>query len=642
MLRKALLYIILFLFSILFAAAPKLTTRDVKIKINEILKDHVIYRALNEELVERILRNFIEQLDPLKTYFLEPEIVEWLFPSDELKKRILDRFRKNDYSEFSKIYDLMLKAIDRREKIESTIENTQLPQVVSIKELKQIEWTQSQDELTDKILKIKALQLEAADKLKDETREKFTKRIKKRRLNREAKLQKSSKDNQKSLILSYVLKAVASSLDAHTNYLTPQEATQLMIQIQQKLSGIGAILRDDLNGIVVAQIIAKGPAAKSGKLKIKDRIIAVDDRPIVGMEITEAVELIRGEKGSNVTLTIIRGEKEKIDITITRDEVILEDTRLESSYQPYGDGIIAHLHLGSFYQNKHYSSAEDIKNTLEKLKLSHNLKGVIFDLRNNTGGLLSQAVEVTGLFISKGIVVSIKDNTGNIKHLRDRGGKITWDGPLLVLTNRASASASEIVAQSLKDYGRAIVVGDEKTFGKGSFQTFTLDHKNAKISPKGEHKVTRGLYYSVSGKSPQLVGVSADIVAPGILSNLDIGEEYEKAALKPDSIEPNFEDDLSDIPYMYKQKVSLLYKNNLQPILTKYKKYIDVLNDNSKKRIEKNKNYQSFLQEIAKENFSGSSVDLFGQSDLQLLETYNIMKDLIFFLECREKLALSY
>ena len=281
--------------------------------------------------------------------------------------------------------------------------------------------------------------------------------------------------------------------------------------------------------------------------------------------------------------------------------------------------MIAHLRLFSFYQDQKSSSASDLKKAIERIKKEHKLNGVLLDLRGNAGGLLTQAVAVTGLFINKGIVCSIKDNTGKIQHLRELEGNPIWDGPLLVLTNRASASAAEIVAQTLQDYGRSLIIGDDRTFGKGSFQTFTLDPiQNPKVNPKGEYKVTRGCYYTVSGKSPQLIGVKSDIVLPGLLSQLEVGEQFSKFPLENDQIDPHFDDDLADISPFHRMQLGPMYKYNLQTKLTTYEPFLPKLISNSKARIELNKNYQNFLAEIEKKNFDSKPVELFNQSDLQL------------------------
>ena len=241
---------------------------------------------------------------------------------------------------------------------------------------------------------------------------------------------------------------------------------------------------------------------------------------------------------------------------------------------------------------------------------------------------------VSGLFITKGIVVSIKDENGALQHLRDVDPATIWNGPLVVLIDRTSASASEIVAGTLQDYGRALIVGDDHSFGKGSFQTFTLDslHNNA-VNPEGEYKVTRGRYYTVSGKTPQLVGVISDIVVPGIYSESDIGEKFAKYPLDNDQIEPNFNDTLSDIPFIHRLKYESLYKFNLQPKLTTYLPYILTLRKNSEVRIQNNGNYQNFLTELKKKKRnSDDEMSQFGQNDLQLEEGNNVMKDLILLL----------
>jgi len=605
----------------------------------------VCHKALTTDLIQRTLQNFLEELDPTKTYFIESEIADWIHPSETTLQRALSGFKNNDFSLFQEIHSAYIIAMERRSAIESDISQRELPIGVKSEEFKDLEWALCHEDLVNRNLRIKALQLEATEKLGDESQSKFVQRIQKRRHNRELEMSGATLDDRNKITLSLLLKASTAALDSHTNYFTPTEANQFMIQVQQRLFGIGAQLRDDLDGLSVTRILENSPASLSNKLKINDKIIAVDHEPVVGMEITEAVELIRGEKGTPVLLTILRetteGESkqtEKSEIELIRNEVVLDETRLESNVEPYGDGVIATLKLFSFYQDPKSSSASDIRKAIDQIKKENKLKGVILDLRSNAGGLLTQAVSVTGLFINKGIVVSIKDNTGKVQHLREVDGKPAWEGPLFVLVNRASASAAEIVAQTLQDYGRAIVVGDDHTFGKGSFQTFTLDPiNNPKVNPQGEYKVTRGRYYTVSGKSPQLTGVISDIDIPGILSQLDIGEKYAKFPLENDQIEPHFEDDLSDISPFHRIQLGPMYKYNLQTQLTTYVPFLDVLKKNCNVRISSNKNYQNFLTELAKKNFDSDPIELFGQTDLQLSEAHNVMKDLIFLMSIEDR-----
>lgn len=641
MFKRLGLLFFLVVFALCEAKPPQLTPHDTRIKVEEILKAHVSYQKLTTELVRRALQNYLEEIDPLKTYFIADEVDKWVNPSDELLNKTLEGYKKEDFKTFIEIHEKMVSAIKRRDVIEKNMEKAELPKGVKPSEFKDAPWVANEAELQDRLLRIKSLQLEAAKKLDPETMQQFLQRLNKRRANREEELTAHSSQERQQLVLSYVLKATSSALDSQTAYFTPSEANQFMMQVQQRLFGIGAQLRDDLNGFTITRLIEGGPAMMSNKLKLGDRIIAVDHEPVMGMDITEAVELIRGPQGTAVTLTILRAnsgdenkQEEKLDIEIIRAEVVLKETRLETNFEPYGDGVIAILHLFSFYQDNNSSSAGDLREALEKLKKEHHLKGVVLDLRNDAGGFLPQAVAVTGLFITKGIVVSVKDNSGAVQHLRNTEENITWDGPLMVLTNRGSASAAEIVAQTLQDYGRAIVVGDAETFGKGTFQTFTLESVNyGKVNPKGEYKVTRGRYYTVSGKSPQLTGVKADIIVPSLLAELDVGEKYSKFPLENEVISPNFEDDLSDIPLVHRAQINRLYKFNLQTVLDAYNPYIDQLRANSKRRIENNKNYQNFLKEIAKKDFVSEHIEIFGQADLQLNEAMSIMKDLIFLLD---------
>ena len=623
------------------AKPPQLTSRDARVKIDEILKAHVTYHELTPELITRAFSNYLEEIDPGKTYLLKDEVDRWTNPDPALLQETVANIQKENFSNFEALHAIIFTAIERRERIEVQIVDTPLPKNVHPSDFKDIEWAESEEVLIDRIVSIRALQLEAAEKLDQKIKDQFMQRLEKRRVKREEELITTSLKERQRLVLAFTLKAVSSALDSQTVYFTPVEANQFMIQVQQRLFGIGAQLRDDLNGFTIVRLLEGGPAKDGNKMKVNDKIIAVNHEPVVGMDIIEAVELIRGPKGTPVILTVLRElgneedkREEKIDIKITRREVVLTESRLEKSYEPFGDGVIGLLHLYSFYQDSTTSSTQDLKEAIQELKKEHNLKGIILDLRSNAGGLLPQAVSVSGLFIKKGIVVSVKDNTGQVQHLRNIDDNPVWNGPLLILTNRLSASAAEIVAQALQDYGRAIVIGDETTYGKGTFQTFTLESANyGKVNPKGEYKVTRGRYYTVSGKSPQLIGVKPDVIVPGIYSELEIGEKFSKYPLENEQISPNFEDDLADVPSTHRNQIVRLYRFNLQPILNTYTHYLPVLAKNSTLRIEQNKNYQNFLKEIANKDSQSDAVENYGLSDLQMTEASNVMKDLILLMQ---------
>jgi carboxyl-terminal processing protease len=619
------------------AISTQLDEKKVLLKIHEILEAHASFDSITPEILQRTLDNYLLKLDPNKTYFIEEDIYPWIHPSSLQLQEIQKRYLSGDFNDFSQIHAKLQQAVMRRHAIDARISLDNLPQNVPIKDFKELKWAQSSEELKERLEKIKSLQIQAFKKLDDDSKKLSTQRIQKHQEKFEEKLLDKDPLKKHQLLLSNVLKSTASALDAHTEYFTPEEASQFLINVQQRLFGIGAQLRDNLNGFTVVKIIEGGPAEEGASLKVKDRIIAVDNTPVVGMDIVDAVELIRGPKNSQVLLTVIRGEEQeekKVDVTIKRGEVVLKDTRYDVFLEPYGDGSIAYLRLYSFYQDPEYSSSEDLKKAFQDIKKDHNIKGIILDLRYNPGGMLSQAVTVTGLFIKKGVVVGIKNNKGKVQYLRNLDAEPIWDGPLIVLINQASASASEIVAQTLQDYGRALIVGDVQTYGKGTFQTITLNTEDQTINPEGEFKVTRGRYYTVSGKSPQQTGVFSDILIPGVLSEVDIGERFSKYPLTNDSIAPNYQDDLSDIPYLQRLKVKTLYHYDLQKKEDLYSPYLEALQKNVTYRINNNKNYKNFLEEVRKKDpLERENEKLFGQNDLQLTETFNVMKDLILFQE---------
>lgn len=644
MLRRLFLFITfsLTLATAIAAKLPSINNEAAAQKIREIMAMHATHKELTPEVVKRSLDIYLDNLDPSKTYFVESDIDQWLHPTDELVNKIITDFKKDSFEEYALIDKKMAFAILRRREIEKKMALHELPKNVKSDEFKDMAWAKTVEELETRITRLRALQLETFAKVSPANKDQMAQLVAKRQSKIEDDYLNPDPAFQEKLVLTNVLKAIAASLDTHSAYFTPDEARAFMIAVQQRLFGIGAQLRDDLNGFTVVKILDGGPAAEGKKLRAKDRIVAVDGEPVVGMDIVDAVDLIRGEEKTPVKLTVIREEgegdklkEETLDIVVMRGEVVLNETRYEDNFIPFGNGGIAYLRLYSFYQDPESSSAHDLTKALDKIRHEHKVNGVILDLRSNGGGLLTQAVSVAGLFITKGVIVSIKDETGHIQHLRDIDGTTIWDGPLIVLTNRGSASASEIVSQTLQDYGRAIIVGDDHTYGKGSFQTFTLNPSaTGGVDPEGEYKVTRGRYYTVSGKTPQLDGVQADIVVPGGLSEVKMGEKYAKYPLEGDRINENFDDDLSDIPFTQRARISLFYKFNLQPRIPVDEALITKLKANSSYRIAHDKIYKDYLEDLKKKNTLEEEVDdLEGrhtfQSDLQLEETLNIMRDLL-------------
>lgn len=637
-------FFLLFLSLTLLSAAPQnppaLRPQDVNKKMAEILDAHASYNKLTPELMGKALSNFIDQLDPAKSYLVREEI-EWaLSPSSEELEALLASYGRSDFSTFEQLYREMERAIVRRGEVEEEIDQLTLPSHVSHVEFRDPDWCSSVEELRERLLRLRSLQMEMARTASAARFGETMERIAQRRVRREESLFHLKGEKRAQQIRVFLLKALANALDAQTAYFTPQEAEEFAIQLQQRLYGIGVQLREGIDGFTIVQVIEGGPSEAQGEIRANDRVVAVNGETVVGMDINDFVRLVRGEAGSQVQLTLLRevgkGEEkhdERLEVEITRGEVVFKETRIEASATPFGDGVIANIALHSFYQDERHSSAGDLREEFEKLKAQHKIKGVILDLRSNAGGLLPQAIDVAGLFISKGIVASIKVNGGKIQYLRDVDGELMWNGPLIVLVNRISASSAEIVAQALQDYGRALVVGDRTTFGKGTYQTLTIDLAGERgFDPLGEYKVTRGMYYTVSGKSPQLHGVKADIVVPSLFAELEIGEQFSKFPLDGGEIAANFHDDLSDVPLLHRPSARKSYHFDLQRRMTDYNRFLDQLRANSERRIAANQNYQNFLKRVLEEEDWSDEPPAFGLNDLQLEESVQIMADLLYLI----------
>ncbi len=312
----------------------------------------------------------------------------------------------------------------------------------------------------------------------------------------------------------------------------------------------------------------------------------------------------------------------------------MQQDRVKYSWESFGDGILGKIDLPSFYESSDGSSCfSDLRKALHELKSKGSLLGVVLDLRENSGGFLSQAVKVAGLFMSGGVVVVSKYAEGQMQYLRHEDGRIFYQGPLVVLASKASASAAEIVAQALQDYGIAVVVGDERTYGKGTIQYQTVtDKRNSAL-----FKVTVGKYYTVSGRSTQIEGVHADIVVPTNYAPFPIGEKYLLYPLKNDQIDSVFMDPLKDVAPKNKSWMRRNYLPNLQKKLSFWTESLPVLRKNSEYRIQNNPSFVRFLQQIRSE--IPDDVSLSQDEDLQMAEAVQILQDMVILANQKKKTA---
>lgn len=341
---------------------------------------------------------------------------------------------------------------------------------------------------------------------------------------------------------SLYLNAITETFDPHTNYYTPKNKDDFNSSMSGIIKGIGATLRTEDEYTKVMSIVPGGPAWKQKELEVNDMILKVQqtgEEPvdIMGMTIDEVVGMIRGEVDTKVTLTVRKVDGVVKEISIIREEVIIDEGFAKSAILDLPGVMedIGYIRLPKFYANFErpggVSSAEDVAKEIEKLK-NANVNGIILDLRNNGGGSLRDVVQMSGLFIESGPIVQVKDRNKPPYALNDRDPGVQYDGPLIILVNQFSASASEIIAAAMQDYKRAIIVGSESTFGKGTVQRFLgIDGRMTGRSNEelGDLKLTTQKFYRVNGGSTQLKGVNSDIVLPDSYMYLDLGEkEYDK------------------------------------------------------------------------------------------------------------------
>ena len=348
---------------------------------------------------------------------------------------------------------------------------------------------------------------------------------------------------------SIYINSIVLQFDPHTSYLAPSDKDRFDASMSGEFEGIGARLQKRNQEVKIVEIISGGPVWRDELLEIGDIILKVaqpnkEAVDISGMRLDDSIKLIKGPKGTQVILTIKRVDGSIEDVKVTRDVVILEETYARSSLITNDKESFGLIELPKFYINfqdyNQRNAATDVKKELEQLK-QKNVKGIILDLRNNGGGSLKTVVEMAGYFIREGPVVQVKSTGGKKEVLKDIDPSIVWDGPLVILVNEFSASASEIIAAALQDYKRAIILGSKQTFGKGTVQNvFDLNRMitGGTYGDLGALKVTTDKFYRINGRSTQLEGVKSDVVFPNRYAYVEMGEKDQDNPLAWDSISP--------------------------------------------------------------------------------------------------------
>lgn len=523
-------------------------------------RSHYKQFSLDDQFSSDMFDRYIEMLDFNKS-FLTAADVRLL---EKWQNQLDDQLKVGDTSGAFEIFNKVLqRRYDRYQYALTLLDNeikfdTNDDFVVDRSEL---DWAADRNALNEiwrQRVKYDALNLKLADKDWKEIKETLSKRY-------NNALKRLTQTHSEDVFQIY-MNAFAREVDPHTSYLSPRNAEQFQSEMNLSLEGIGAVLQVVDDYTVIRSLVAGGPASSSKKLAAGDRIIGVaqDGKSVVdviGWRLDDVVQLIKGPKGSKVKLEILpEGKNSKsYDVTIVRDKIRLEDRAVKSEVKTVGSKKIGVIEVPSFY----VGLAEDTKKEIAKLNESQ-VDGVVIDLRNNGGGALTEATALTGLFINSGPVVQVRDSYGRVKVNGDSDDRVYFDGPLTVLQNRYSASASEIFAAATQDYGRAVVLG-EQSFGKGTVQQHrSLNHiYDLFDKPLGHVQYTIQKFYRINGGSTQNLGVVPDIAFPTAVDPADTGESVEDNALPWDSIKPasyqkltNYSPILPSLKAKHEQRIS--------------------------------------------------------------------------------------
>ncbi|MTH47186.1 carboxy terminal-processing peptidase [Intestinirhabdus alba] len=502
-------------------------------------RSHYRQFDLDEAFSGKIFDRYLNLLDYSHNVLLASDVAQFAKKKGELG----DELRSGKLSVFYDLYNLAQKR--RFERYQYALSVLERPLDFTGNDTFNLDrskapWPKDEAELNalwDGKVKFDALNLKLSGKSEKEIRETLTRRYKFaiRRLT-----QTNSED-----VFSLSMTAFAREIDPHTNYLSPRNTEQFNTEMSLSLEGIGAVLQmmdDDYT--VINSMVAGGPAAKSKALSVGDRIVGVGQGgkamvDIIGWRLDDVVALIKGPKGSKVRLEILpagKGTKTRT-VTLTRERIRLEDRAVKMSVKTVGKEKVGVLDIPGFY----VGLTDDVKVQLQKLE-KQGVSSVIIDLRTNGGGALTEAVSLSGLFIPSGPVVQVRDNNGKVRQDSDNDGVVYYKGPLVVLVDRFSASASEIFAAAMQDYGRALIVG-EPTFGKGTVQQYRSLNRiyDQMLRPEwpalGSVQYTIQKFYRVNGGSTQRKGVTPDIIMPTGNEESETGEKFEDNALPWDSID---------------------------------------------------------------------------------------------------------
>jgi carboxyl-terminal processing protease len=543
------------------AGAPKPGTNDRHIAVavrRHLEREHFLRQPIDDAIARRWFDTFLEALDPMKVYFLQSDVDAFAARREQLD----DLVKRGDVGFAYEVLERFLQRVDERlpliERLIVQEHDFTAPETIVI-DRKATRWARDAAEAEDvwrRRIKYDLLVQRMEKTPPDEAKDKLQRRYR----SFAKRMHQMSADE----LLETFLSSLTSSFDPHTSFMSPDTLKNFEIGMKLELDGIGAQLKGEDGYTTIVELTPGGAADKDGRLKAKDRVVGVGQGnegevvDVVDMNLNEVVRLIRGKRGTVVRLKVVPvGETAPKVYDITRAKIELKDAEARGEVIEHGakaDGTpwrIGVINLPSFYmdmagaqqgQADYKSSTRDCRRLLDQFR-EQGVDGVVLDLRNNGGGSLPEAIKLTGLFIDRGPVVQIKDADHQVRPYDDTEAGVSWEGPLVVLTNKFSASASEILAGAIQDYHRGIIVGDEATHGKGTVQSLLdlgrqLFQRFDNAPSLGAIKITMQQFYRPSGASTQLEGVKSDVVLPSLTTHLPVGEGDLDHAIPFDRVQP--------------------------------------------------------------------------------------------------------
>ncbi len=632
-----------------FALPVQMRTSDIPRVMERFFAFHIETHDYSPALLRRSFKLYLEQFDADKSYLLESEALPYINMSEEKLSQVAGRLRMGDYSDFFTLNQVLQKATLRAQTLRSAALADLLKNPTEgLGGASPSRFARSEAELT---LRQKArmsrffayhqvrTNLDTADR-----RAKVFTLFEKKVRRSENNYLFLTLDGQvlpqaqiQHLMAVRMIKCFAKGLDTHSSFFSPEEAYEMRLSLEKQFDGVGVVLSESIDGVMIAELIDGSPAAQSQQIQVNDYLVEIDGQPTGQKSFEEVLDMLKKKDRGELILGFKRVANNKetfFRVPLAKRPIVMNEQRIQTSVEQVEGGIIGKISLHSFYETSDGQTSErDIKEAIRSFHAQGELKGLVLDLRENSGGFLSQAVKVTGLFVSNGVMVISKYGTGEMHYLRNVVGKSFYSGPLVVLTSKMSASAAEIVAQALQDYGVALIVGDKRTFGKGSIQFQTVTDNQAEYF----FKVTVGRYYTVSGKSTQIEGVVADIEVPTPYAPYNIGERYLEYPLQPDRVEAAYTDPLSDLDEKTQYVFQKRYLPYLQRVVSFWKQNLPELRQKSAARLAQNPGFQQFLKKQEQiraqaDRLPPNSIDEHFQGhgeDFQMKEATSIVRDMI-------------